>query len=369
MKITKILNLIFYFFFFLIQGKKKFIFYSEGLFYTKYYLDLAKKINEKFKIIVITSDLDEKNFLKELGLLSFYIGNGELRKYILNNISCTYLILTLTDIGINFKRSLKVKKYIYYFHSLASMHKVYKKDAFNSYDIFLVNGQYHVNEIEKMEQIFKIEKKEIVKTGYFYLKYLKNNANLTLKKKNQILFAPSWNYKEKNLFNDYSIKIIETLLSRNFRVLFRPHFENIKRNKKIIRLIKEKFGKNENFKFDNNSDNLHAMEKSELLITDNSLIATEFTLIFKRLSLFINYEEKIHNLIFKDYELKTFEDTFKEKLGKSIQVNQINLLGEICKQKYDHSCLEKAVKKFSSEFIYDYDKSIEIASNYIISLD
>ncbi len=111
------------------------------------------------------------------------------------------------------------------------------------------------------------------------------------------------------------------------------------------------------------------MEKSELLITDNSLIATEFTLIFKRLSLFINYEEKIHNLIFKDYELKTFEDTFKEKLGKSIQVNQINLLGEICKQKYDHSCLEKAVKKFSSEFIYDYDKSIEIASNYIISLD
>jgi len=369
MSIIKNLYLICDFFLFLIESKKKFVFYSEGLFYTKYYLDLAKKINKNSKIIIITSDLKEKNFLKKSSFKSFYIGNGEIRKYILNNISCSYLILTLTDIGINFKKSINVKKYIYYFHSLASIHKIYKTEAFKHYDIFFANGQYQVNEIKKMEEIHNISKKEIINTGYFFLKYLKSNANFNLKKKNQILFAPSWNYKEKNLFNDYSIKIIDILINNNYQVLFRPHFENIKRNKKVIKYIKEKFGKNENFKFDTNSDNINSMEQSELLITDNSLIATEFTLIFKRLSIFINYEEKIHNSKFKDYNLNTFEDIFKERLGKSIQEKQINSLGEICKEKYNQSVFEKKIEEFSNDLIFDYNKSIEIASKYLTSLD
>ena len=70
--------------------------------------------------------------------------------------------------------------------------------------------------------------------------YLKNKKK-ELNVQNQILFAPSWNKSEKNLFNDLAEDIIELLLKKEFKVIFRPHPESIKRNNIKFQNIKEIF--------------------------------------------------------------------------------------------------------------------------------
>ena len=350
------------------RDEKKFVFYSEGAFYTKYYIDLALKLNDLSNTIILTSELKEKNYLEKQKLKTFYIGNGEIRKNVLSNLNCHFFFLTLTDIGKNFKKSLKVKKYIYYFHSLGSLQKIYKDKAFNEYDIFFINGDYQVNEIKKIEEKYKLKKKEIVKTGYLYLNYLKKNADHNKTIKNQILYAPSWNYDTKNFFNDYSIKLIKILLDSDFKVVLRPHFEHYKRSKKILSNIKDNFVSNSNFSLDSNSDNLQSLETSEILITDNSLISTEFALVFKKRVIFVDYVDKIHNEEFKKNNTEVFEELFKSKIGEITGVNNIKDLPDLCRTQFNKIDYEKKIRKFKEDTLYDYEESLDISFNYLKDL-
>ena len=64
---------------------------------------------------------------------------------------------------------------------------------------------------------------------YFdFLKSIKLNNN----NNNSVIIAPTWINKEKNLFEDYSITIIDNLLKNNFKVILRPHPEHFKVSKK-----------------------------------------------------------------------------------------------------------------------------------------
>jgi len=44
------------------------------------------------------------------------------------------MIMTLTDLDNNLKKSINCKKYVYFFHSAASTHVVYTEEAFKNYD-------------------------------------------------------------------------------------------------------------------------------------------------------------------------------------------------------------------------------------------
>ena len=47
--------------------------------------------------------------------------------------------------------------------------KVYTKNAFNSYDIILTIGNYQKLEIQEVEKLLNLNRKEIINTGYFYI--------------------------------------------------------------------------------------------------------------------------------------------------------------------------------------------------------
>ena len=57
---------------------------------------------------------------------------------------------------------------------------------------------------------------------------------------------------------------------------------------------KEKF-KGKNFLFDDNSENLEAMQNAKCLITDNSGISIEYMMLFKKPVIFYSDFDKVHN--------------------------------------------------------------------------
>ena len=74
------------------------------------------------------------------------------------------------------------------------------------------------------------------------------------------------------------------------------------------------------------------MEKSEFLITDNGGIALEYSTIFEKPTMYINYSEKIHNKEFEKIDNNTIEDTFKNMFCLSIKIDQIDEI-ELFKKK------------------------------------
>ena len=88
-------------------------------------------------------------------------------------------------------------------------------------------GNYHVHEILEVEKKYNLPKKKLIKSGYFYFDYLLNKVNLNSENKN-ILIAPSWNYSEYNFLNNRCKDLINYLINKNFRIIFRPHPEHFK---------------------------------------------------------------------------------------------------------------------------------------------
>ena len=304
----------------LICNYYEYIFYSENINYFNSYKNFILKLAEQkknSKILHLVSD-DEKNYenlIIKKNIITINIGFGSLRTLIFPLIRGKYFFMTLTNLG-NFylKKSIKCLNYVYFFHSLASIERVYEYDAFKNYDIICCNGPYQKIKLIDQEKKNNFKKKKLYETGFLYLDFLTQNIKNDKREKKTILFAPSWNENKINLFDTYGLDIVKNLINNNFKVILRPHPEHYIRSKKNLKNILDKFINDPNFSLSKNLLDLDSLEKSSLLITDFSGISIEFIAILKRPVILLEIGEKIFNKNWNNQE-KLFEDKFKDQFA------------------------------------------------------
>ena len=199
-----------------------------------------------------------------------------------------------------------------------------------------------------------------------FLDNLRIKANLNSRESRHILFAPSWNYNKENLFDDYGIDIISNLLSENFKVTLRPHPEHYKRSINNINKIEKLFINNHNFNLDKNFTNLKSLEKSEIIITDNSSIVFEYMFIFKRPIIYVDYREKIHNTDIEKIDIPTIDEEFKSIFGNIIKAKNLNNLPELCnKLLVNNNISNQVVETFAKKYLSNLGNSAFFAANYL----
>ncbi len=129
--------------------------------------------------------------------------------------------------------------------------------------------------------------------GYFKLDVMYRKLKKMEIKQDSIVFAPT---VINDVFEDVSAHlhfgefIIETLLE-NFEenIIFRPHPHSL--NHPSTKKIVEKFGGNNRFLFDDNSDYLYTYARSKILITDISGTAFTYSFLTLRPVLFVSVDE------------------------------------------------------------------------------
>lgn len=347
--------------------------YSEGKEYSSYFINLINKIsqiNPSVKIIYLTSDKNDRpKFINNINTL--YIGKGSLRTIIFKIIKTKLFLLTMPELG-NFylQRSLFCKKYIYIFHSLASIHSVYKNKAFHNYDIFFFPTMYHVKEMMRYEKIHKLHKRIVVKYGYSRLDNIliqkKEDIKITVNKKN-ILVAPSWG--KNSITNTVADQLIKVLLKKKYKVFFRPHPHSFKVDKKVTLQLIKNFQKEKDFYLIDNINEIHDFKKCSIMITDYSGVAFDFSFAFLKPLIFINLPPKINNEAYKLFKIKPIEHILRKKLGMIIEKNEIqNLHIKIQKLQNNKNLYIKSIKKLKSEMIFNIGKSDEYGAKYLISL-
>ena len=357
---------------FKILNNKKiiYLFYSEGKVYQNNFYDFIIKLNKKSKsnIYYISSELKDKINLE--GVINLYIGKGLARLFFFNYIKCSFFFITLTDLGNYYlKKSSKVNKYVYIFHSPISLNRSYTPKAFNNYDIFFSIGKKHSEELVKIFQNNNLKDKIIKNIGYFYFDFLSKKIALNEFKKDTILIAPSWNYNSKNFLNTDCLELIKCLLNKNFRVIFRPHPVHYRRNKITLQKICRDFKGNKKFFFDGNPSNLDSIQKSEILITDNSGIAIEFCLILKRPIFYFESNPKLHNKNYSQISDIAIEDVIKNKFGKIIGNSDLIKIRQVIDvhRNYFNSELILKLDNFVDDNYYNYSKSVDKSVDYIIN--
>ena len=340
--------------------KPKYLFYSEDKKYQKYAYLLIEALVKKHQeeIYYVSSEIDDK--INNLDVKNIFIGKGFLMNFFFLIVRAQNMFLTLTDLGNHVVSKTKnINKYIYYFHAPVSTTKNYTATAFDNYDVILCNGDYQIDEIRKREFIKKIKKKKLIKSGYFYFDYLNNLMNKNIKA-NEILIAPSWNYNSKNFINENLEKIIQSALNGGHTVRFRPHPESFKRSMLTINNLLKKFS-NKKFILDETSENIYSMEKAKCLITDNSGIAIEFVLLFKRPTLYFEDIDKIHNTEFDNYKnLITIDQKVKDTFGYTFRYENIKDLNTlISKSIVEFTNKDVEIKNFIEDNFYNYGTTIK----------
>ena len=282
------------------------------------------------------------------------------------------MILTLTDLDLFYLKKSKYKvHYFYVFHSIVSTHRIYNESAFDAYDTIFCVGPYHINEIRTREKIFKLKSKNLIEHGYGKLDYLiealskKKDYDENLNKNINVLIAPSWG--KESITNYKLFEIIDLLISKNYQITLRLHTMTLWKNPKIRFDILEKYSKYKNFNFDKNLNSINSFLDADIMISEWSGAAIEFSFFKKSPIIFIDTPQKTKNKNWNKLNLPCFEEIIRDKIGYVLKINEIKKLDDlIIKITNNQNKFNKNISNLINMNIFNVGRSNKVAANEII---
>lgn len=348
--------------------KKELIFYSEKSGFFKYFQGLIEYLlnNSDIEIHYITSDYnDQVHDIDNPKFRSYYIGSSALISLFMK-IDSDIVVMTMPDLHrYQYKRSIVKKdvEYIYLDHGFGSLTMVVRKNAFDHFDTVFCYGKNHNEEIRAMEKLYCSKEKTLVNTGFGLFDKLLKNYTPKTNEHSTILVAPSW--QEDNIFESCLDDLLEELLKTDYKIILRPHPEFVKRFQVQMQLIIEKYGNRVEIQTDF-SDN-EAIQHSDVLITDWSTIAVEFSFITKKPSIFINTPMKVINQEWEQVGIVPLEISLRDKLGVQLSIDEVKSINNVIKELLANSTNNKDyIEKLEEELMYDNSQADRIGGDYII---
>jgi YidC/Oxa1 family membrane protein insertase len=354
--------------------QRSIVFYAENKASMNHFRLLMLELTEErnFQICYITSVKNDPILsINDKNILAFYIGDGIVRTKFFLELKAKILIMDTPDLdSFHIKRSkIFPVHYIYIFHSMFSVHSYLRKGAVDHYDTIFCVGEHHKREILETEKIYGLKPKKLVDYGFGRLDtLLRERSNFKKKKlntENLIIIAPT--YGDNNLLKICGVKLIETLLDSNFKVLLRPHFRIFKESKDVIRIIRDKFQNNNNFLLEEGIIKPEIFHSSRCMISDWSGISLEYAFIFERPIIYIDVPKKELNAEVDKISLQPIEVSIREEIGYLVDPNNLTEIPNIISKINDESRAEQ-IRDIRSKTVFNIDKSASIGADYITKI-
>lgn len=319
-------------------ANKHLVFYSESRGFYKYFGPILEEIFRRSNGTVhyITSDPEDGVFrLAEENprLKAYYIGPRKLITLFLR-MDADVVVMTMSDLeNYHYRRSYVRKdvRYIYLFHYPLSTHMVLHTGALDHYDEILCVGEFQIPEIRRQEELANLPPKELKVCGYCQLDSLyKAYQALPARKRERprVLIAPSW--QEDNLLDSCLDPLLKSLLGRGWEITVRPHPEYMKRYAARMADIQARWkgAADGELVFETDFSSNESIYASDLVITDWSGTAAEFSFITLRPCLFIDTPPKINNPDYVRLGIEPQELLLRDRIGRRLSMADANRAGE-----------------------------------------
>jgi len=364
---------------------KQLVFISPSNGYYKYYKNFIAYILEHSDIVIhyITSDPNDQIFTaNNPQIVPYYIGEKALISFMMK-MDADMVVMTMPDLGhYHIKRSWVRKdiEYVFADHSMNSMHMVFREGSLDHYDtIFCVHAQY-MDEIRASEKLYGTKEKKLIPVGYNLIDDLAAQYEAEANEaadaegapganddKKIILIAPSW--QKDNILELCIDEILAQLLGRDYHIIVRPHPEFIKRfpdkMKEILQRYENYVGDDLTFETDFTSST--SIFTSDMLITDWSAIAIEFSYATLKPSLYINTPPKIMNPNYKNIPFVPLDIALRDLLGVSVDLNQLGTLADTVTDMFQRQGDFKAqILNTRDKYLFNLGHSGEAGGRYII---
>ncbi len=353
----------------------KLMFYSEGSGYYKYFENIIEAVLKKSKLTIhyVTSDYEDKIFQKnEPRIIPYYVDETRLISLMMK-VEADMVVMTTPDLEkYHIKRS-KVRKdveYVYVDHACSSLNMTYRTGAFDYFDTIFAVSPSQAEEIRAIENLRNTKKKNIVECGYGLIDNMieaYNSSDKTQNEKPTILIAPSWQYD--NIMDSCLDALVSGLYGKGYKIVIRPHPQYIKRfpmkMKEILLKYQDMF--NDDFVIETDFSSNVTVYTADLLISDWSAIAFEFSFTTDKPTLFINTKMKVVNKSYKKIDIKPFDITVRTQIGKSIEKEDVSNIAETVEYLLSHrDDYKDEINRIKHEYFYNLGTSGEVGADYII---
>lgn len=351
-------------------GNKDIVFYSEKSGFYKYYKDVLEYIlnNSDVTVHYVTNDPNDIIFtLNNDKLLTYYIGKYKLISFMMK-MDANVVVMTTPDLEkYHIKRSYvrKDTRYIYIPHDLNSANLGFEEKALNYFDDIFVSSPSLEKEQLEVNKLFNIQR-NIIPFGSCVIDDLLRKMENGVQKNNSILIAPSW--QKDNILDSCIDEILEQLLETDYKIIVRPHPQYIKHNALKVKEIKDKYNKYKNFYFEEDFSSNDTIFMANLIITDWSSIAFEFSFATKRPVLFINTEPKILNPNYKKIDTIPMDLEIRDKIGIQLEKTQLNEIKNSV-DKLLNTNIENEIEKILPNYLYNPKQSGEVGGKYILKVN
>ncbi|MDR1089431.1 MAG: membrane protein insertase YidC [Coriobacteriales bacterium] len=373
---------------------KQLVFYSEGSGFYKYFEQTITWLLENSNITIhyVTNDFDDQVFkraelVESPRFLSYYIGPTALISFMMR-LDAAMVVMTTPDLEqYHIKRSLVRKdiEYVYLDHGFGSLNLELREGALDHFDTVFCYGPNHIEEVRKTEDVYGTPEKRLVKTGYSLYDALISSVEAREQQQSStaratlvdtapetspavILLAPSW--QSDNILETCFDETVTPLLDKGFRVIVRPHPEFSKRLRpKLDELISRWKGKgNGLLSFEVDFSSNKTVYSADLVITDWSTIAQEFSLSTKKPSLFVNTPIKVMNPNWERIGVEPIGFVLRNDLGEDIDTDDLSKVGELAERLINNQAdWREQITAFYDEYVFNHGWAAQAAGEYILS--
>lgn len=358
-------------------ANKHLVFYSESKGFRKYFMPVMEEIFARSNVTIhyITSDPNDDIFQlaeKNDKLKAYYIGPRRLITLFMK-LDADVVVMTMTDLeNYHYKRSYVRKdiRYVYMFHYPLSTHMVVHTGAFDHYDEILCVGDFQIAEIRKSEELAGLPPKQLEVCGYCQLDSMYKAfqaMNTAPGARPRILIAPSW--QEDNILDSCIDPLLKSVLGHGWDVKVRPHPEYMKRYKprmdELMHRWKDYDGGDLVFETDFTSN--ESIYASDVVITDWSGTATEFSFVTLRPCVFVNTPPKINNPDYVKLGIEPQELRLRSQIGVQVEMNGVDKAGEAIQSILgDTQGWTERIRGIRDELIANFPDSAPVSAKAIL---
>ncbi len=334
-------------------GRKKFVIYNEG----KQYWNVFKPILDEFEnrgleLSYLTSDANDPalqggwKFVK-----AECIGQGNKAFARLNIMVADVVLMTTPGLDVyQMKRSKNVGHYAHVRHGTgdATMYRLFGIDYFDS---ILLTGDCQKADIRYLEKARGTKEKELVTVGCSYLDELKKKMDAIPKEEGHnftVLVSPSWG--PSAILSKYGERLLDPLADTGWKIIIRPHPQSAKSEPQILERLKERYQGRGNIEWNFDRDNIYAMKKADIMISDFSSIIYDYTFLCDKPVMYVNaaldlrmYDaSEVYNpdgSVKKAWQFETIE-----KIGIELKEEQFAKIKQVIQEASDSPALAAARK-------------------------
>ena len=352
---------------------KQIVFYSEKNGFYKYFRDVIETIQRRTDVIIhyISSDPDDEIFFLTSDTFHTYYIEEKLM-VLMMRMDADIVVMTTPDLQKYYIKRSMVRddvEYVYMDHGMNSVNLMLRKGALDAFDtVFCANANV-VEELRAQEKVYGLKEKNLVPYGYAMIDNMIRAYEKQPPVKNDppvILIAPSW--QEDNIMDSCIDGLLTALLPMQYRVIVRPHPQYVRHYPEKLQALQAKYASSPNFTLQTDFSSNETVFNADVLVTDWSGTAYEYSFTTLKPCLFINTPMKVMNPDYRDIDVTPFDISIRNQIGIALEPGQIDQIAPaVHRLLHEQAFSPDSIAALRSQSLFNIGKAASVGADYLIN--